>query len=377
MNKLLKISCLAAVTFCLLTVNAIAAKYDRINYGSLIGAPVTADSDMGLSHNITVHNNGGYTYGRTSEEAYGGKASYYVDYTSATGDFQILDTGSGIEYHALMKSNPVYAEMYIKGADFTMGTITPQLFFMNNSDVNIGGKAEWSYDAPDEKGWVRCYTHLYVSSDYTGVHLGLYINRKDSADVSMDRIYVDNIQLILIPNSIETGNISCETSYFDLDNLRIFGRNVYGTRREIFAKDKVKYTVLSGNAYTDDCNVLTARSAGRVYLEADFYGKTTELYVDFARGEGGIWASTPEVIGGICRAMISNEGDVPEEVRLQVVLTDGGRLVKLTRTHMQIMPGEASEISADVSQVPFYVLNPQYICTVLVYKNGVWIPVTN
>lgn len=374
MNKLMKISCLAAVTFCLLTINAIAAKYDRINYGSLIGAPVTADSDMGLSYNVTVHNNGGYTYGRTTEESYGGKSSYYIDYTSAIGDFQLLDTGNGIKYNSVMKSNPVYAEMYIKGADFTAGTITPQLFFMNNSDVNIGGKAEWSYDAPDDNGWVRCYTHMHVSEDYTGVHLGLYINRKDADDVSMDRIYVDNIQLILIPNSIEIGNISCETSRFDLDNLRIFGRNIYGTRREVFAGDKVRYTVLSGNAYINDSGMLIARSSGRVYLEADFYGKTTELYVDFARGEGGVWASTPEVIGGVCRAMISNEGDVPEDVRLQVVLTDDGRLVKLTRTDMQIMPGDASEISANVSRVPFYVHNPQYICTVLVNKNGTWLP---
>ena len=120
---------------------------------------------------------------------------------------------------------------------------------------------------------------------------------------------------------------------------------------------------------------LIARSAGRVYLEADFYGKIADFYVDFDCGDGGIWASTPEIIGGVCRAMISNEGDVPENVRLQVVLTDGGRLVKLTRNDMQLMPGEASEISADVSGVPFYVQDAQYICTVLTNKNGVWLPV--
>lgn len=374
MKRLFKILFPAAFTFCILSLNAFAAGYNRINYGALIGDPVTYDAAQVIAHNTTVHNNGGYTYEKSSLDSHSGEYSGRIDYASGVGEFLLenIDSG-GMKYQSIMKYNPIYAEMYVKGADFSKGTVFPYLSFKNAEGKDVGGRAEWSFDEPDENGWVRCWTYWHVYEDYTNVNFMFCIQKGDANDYSMGDIFVDDMRLILIPQTVEFNDMAAENSRFDLNNIKPCGKDINGDKTEIYTKDLIKYEVISGDAYIDSRGVVAAKNPGRVQLRADFFGKTDNFYIDFPVGE--VYADDIVLNGEKCTVTVTNSSADALNIRLQTVLTDGGKFIKAIKTDKAFAAGESAELVQEIGTPPFYVKNPEYKSCILAEKNGAWVPV--
>ncbi len=350
-----------------------SAEFHRYNYGSLIGDPVTGDSDTGIAYNGTVHDNATFTYGMTDEDSHSGKRSYYVDYRSSTGSISVVNSSGGMKNNKVMENNPVYAEMYVKGVPasrFTYGNIRPLFQFCDSSWSSLAN-AEWHYEKADRNGWIKCWAIGHTRKSFSNINLGLLIIRDDPYDMGMDRIYIDDIKLVSIPESIEIADIDASEGMLELDDVNVYGRDLNGKRTEIFTKDQIKYTVKSGNAYVDDYGTLVAQSAGMVTVAAKFFGKTTEFDVEFDQGREGVYASEPVFSEGKYTVSVTNQTYEPVKVRLQTVLLDGTKFIKLIKTDKEIEAGATDSIISEIN-VPFYVRNPQYKTYVLAEQNDIW-----
>lgn len=252
----------------------------RAHYGSLVTRAVTMENPKAYTNNVVTHNSSGYHVEPLSTSwAHTGERSYYIDYTSATG--QLVLAAENLITIPDVRGKVVYAEAYIKGLDPTAGTVYLSMGFRYQGSNVPGTVEKVQVDEPDENGWIRMWTVGRAQAEASSVAFSVNVARSDQNDFRMTDLYVDDMRLILAPENLAVQPVTCECRVLPLSRLRVMGYDAWGNSEEIFAKDQMQYGVHSGDAQIDEAGNLIAGQQGVVWVQANFWERTCLFPVTF------------------------------------------------------------------------------------------------
>lgn len=330
--------------------NAISA----FNYGTMIANPVTMEGT--ITHNVTVHNSGGYNCITTSDEKHSGNKSFMIDCVSSTGQCLVETANLQVVDSGIYKNN-VLLEMYVKGFDIQPSSVGFYVLLRDKSGSILSMPSEFSItcESANADGWHRIWGIL-PPCNYDRIIFGVSYNR--SVDDGITALYIDDISARVLPVGIKFENSICRMESISLDKIRVIGYDASGSWQEIHSKDLIRYTVLSGDGIIDENNNIVytgADGSGNVRLKGDFLGLTSLFTITFQKG---IYAGEVICIDGIYRTTVTNATGQDKDVALLICVYDGGRLSDIKVFDKTVPAGSNAEITSTKISVPFYVKNP-------------------
>ncbi|MDD6736021.1 MAG: hypothetical protein PUE13_06910 [Clostridiales bacterium] len=340
----------------IMSILAAACLFSQTAYAGSINYGESMTSNMLFLH----YNDPGYSAGYSEDTTHSPGKSYYVDYASATGN-------TAVKLNKGVKIDPrynVYVEGYIKGVE--------KDFTPSNSSIIIAGCDRYDADGNykgfensflksqyEESGWTKVYG-IFSTDTYEAdsISFGFGWTRTAANADAYGRLYFDDFKALCVPKSIKVNDVDAENA-LNLKNLRVIGIDNYGSARDIAAKDMVKYTVVGGNAYIDENNVLhnDSDSAQTVEIKADFLSLEYKFRVNFKTGAETIEFSEPYEKDGSYSVTVSNKTTESKNIIFAICIFEKGRMRGVVPYEYTAPIGE-SVWESSVVEVPYYVSSP-------------------
>lgn len=347
-NKMKKIIMSILAAACLFSQTAYAGS---INYGE------SMTSNMLFLH----YNDPGYSAGYSEDITHSPGKSYYVDYTSAVGN-------TAVKLNRHVKIDPrynVYVEGYIKGIDKDYSPSNSSVIVagcdLYDADGNYKGfEKSFLKSEYEESGWVKVYG-IFSSEAYDAgnITFGFGWTRTAANADAYGMLYFDDFKAVCVPKSIKINDVTAE-NMLDLNDLRVIGIDNYGTARDISAKDMVKYTVIGGDAYIDENNVVHNGSdaAQTVEIKADFLSLECSFYVKFGKGNETVEFSEPTEENGRYSITVNNKTSGERKIIFAVCIFENGRMRSVKPFEYTAQKGESVWQSENI-EIPYYVRTPE------------------
>ncbi|MBE7030671.1 MAG: hypothetical protein E7409_04485 [Ruminococcaceae bacterium] len=363
MRKMKMIVSLVLVLLILFGMSAQAVPFNLWEYGTLLAIPATMDG--GPKGNPYYLYRNYFKTELSDEEAHAGELSFkvypWVYLKEGVGDAQELFMQNLYSPQNAHRTNSILYECFIKGAD-TNGTLHASMIikanlYKENGDDKTLVAAYSAQTEPAENGWVRAYTLIPARNDYDFVIFSVgYFGSKDP-EREVGEFYIDDIAAWLVPAKIKIDNVVAEGRLLDLHKLVVTGMDSKEEKKEVRAKDNIKFRVVSGDAKIEDGRYLRYNSSrsGQVTCEANLFGITTTFTVDF---KGSVSVGEVTNSGGVYQVSATNNGSTAAQVQLVTCLYDGTRLSAIDIAVKEVAAGESETVRSKDMTAPFYVVNP-------------------
>ncbi|MBE7030673.1 MAG: hypothetical protein E7409_04495 [Ruminococcaceae bacterium] len=363
MRRMKTILSLVFALLLLFGMSAQAVPLTLWEYGTMLASP--ASMDGGRYGNPYYLYRNSFKTELSDEEAHGGNLSFkvypWVYLNEGVGDAQELYMQNLYPPQGVHKTNQIAYECFLKGAD-TNGTLHDSMIikanlYKENGDDKTLVTAYSAQTESVENGWVRAYAVIPPELDYDYILFSVgYFGSRD-ANREVGEFYIDDIAAWLIPAKIKIDNVTAEDTLLDLHKLVVTGMDSQGEKKEVRAKDNIRFRVVSGDAQLENGRYLihgNSRSE-QIVCEANLFGITTTFTVDF---KGSVSVGEVTNSGGVYQVSATNNGDSAAQVQLVTCLYDGSRLSAIDIAVKELAVGESATVRSKDMTAPFYVKNP-------------------
>lgn len=329
--------CLSALPIC---SHAQSSRYD---YGAVI---MTATMD-GIANNYATYTAGTVSYERTSECAQSGDCSLKLN----SKDFSV---GASVQLSMEIPTlydvfdNCILIDFYVKGIYLPSRSLTYEVRCRDENNIAVipPFAPEFNIDPADERGWSRVWAVINPVEKKKRVKSIIFnLMYKAFPGERPDAVWIDTISARSIPAKLIVNSVETKSRRIMLDDIIIKGADMNGREKTIYAKEAVKFSVVSGSAYTDENHnlVFNGVGSGRVCAEADFYGVKERFNIDFNEISGAVVQKTENGYS----ADIFNYESKKYEYELFICVYDGDRLFDVRSERTEVEPLGSGKINIE------------------------------